>query len=423
MTSSPALSRRGAWALALTATLTMAVSYVDRQTLAVLAPTVTKALDISEQGYGWLVSAFSLAYLVGTPIAGRVVDRLGARRGLLAAVVVWTCVAALHAVVPGFGALFALRIALGLAESPSFPGAAQTVHRALPPEDRARGFGVLFTGSSIGAMIAPPLAAGVASRFGFRAAFLVTAIAGLAWVPLWLAIAWSPRGRATLDGERPAAPTPAAAPIAPLDLARHPAVLRAVCAIVASSPVIAFVLNWSAKLLAHDHGVAQADVGRYLWLPPLLFDAGAFAFGHAASRRAAARPRGAPDRLLVAIACALGLAVIATPSAASAWAATVALAVAMAGGGALFALVTADVLSRVPPGSVSATGGLTAAAQSLAYIVATPLVGAAIQRTDSYGGVLLALGVWLVPGTIAWLLWPPPPAWSDAPAGSPQPSG
>ena len=61
------LSRRGAWALALVATFTMAVSYVDRQTLAVLAPTVTESLGISEQGYGWLVSAFSLAYLVGAP--------------------------------------------------------------------------------------------------------------------------------------------------------------------------------------------------------------------------------------------------------------------------------------------------------------------------------------------------------------------
>ena len=305
------LSRRGAWALALTATFTMAVSYVDRQTLAVLAPTVTKALDIDEQGYGWLVSAFSLAYLVGSPLAGRLIDRVGARRGLLGAVVVWTVVAALHTVVPGFGALFALRIALGLAESPSFPGAAQTVHRALPPEDRARGFGVLFTGSSIGAMIAPPLAAGVAARFGFRAAFLVTALAGLVWVPLWLFVAWAPRARRVLDGPAPTSTAPAAPTRVPaLALARHPAVLRAVVAIVATSPLIAFVLNWSAKLLVHDHAIAQANVGRYLWLPPLLFDAGAVAFGHAASRRAAARGprRGDPDRVLVGLACALEVA-------------------------------------------------------------------------------------------------------------------
>src|SRR5258708_33701096 len=110
----------------------MAISYVDRQTLAVLAPTVTKALHIDDAQYGWLASAFSIAYLVAAPIAGKVIGVVGARRGLLAAVLAWSLVAALHAVVPGFGVLFALRIALGGAGSPSFPGATQTVQRALP---------------------------------------------------------------------------------------------------------------------------------------------------------------------------------------------------------------------------------------------------------------------------------------------------
>ncbi len=152
-----------AWLLVVVATLTMAVSYFDRQVLAALAPSVKKNLDVSNEAYGWLISAFSIAYLVGSPLAGALVDRVGARRGLLGAVLAWTAVAALHTIVPTFGVLFALRIALGLAESPSFPGAAQTVQRALPPESRARGFGLLFTGGSIGAAVAPLAAAAAAS--------------------------------------------------------------------------------------------------------------------------------------------------------------------------------------------------------------------------------------------------------------------
>lgn len=170
-----ALSRGAAWTIALTATMTMAVSYMDRQTLAVLAPTVTKELSISEVTYGWLVSTFSVAYLIGSPIAGRILDKIGVRRGLLGAVLIWSVIAALHAPVPNVAALFALRIALGLAESPSFPGAAQTVQRALPPADRARGFGILFTGSSLGSMIAPGLATTLKIYFGWRLAFLGTA--------------------------------------------------------------------------------------------------------------------------------------------------------------------------------------------------------------------------------------------------------
>jgi ACS family hexuronate transporter-like MFS transporter len=196
MTAPP---RAFGWALALTATMTMAVSYVDRQTLAVLAPTVTHALGISETAYGWLASAFSIAYLVGAPLAGLLIDAIGARRGLLGAVAIWSVVAGLHALVPGFGVLFGLRIALGLAEAPSFPGAAQTVQRAVAPPDRPRAFGFLFTGSSLGAMIAPPLATAIEARLGWRWAFVGTAVVGLSWLPLWLTLAFSTEGRRTLD--------------------------------------------------------------------------------------------------------------------------------------------------------------------------------------------------------------------------------
>jgi ACS family hexuronate transporter-like MFS transporter len=74
------LSPTAAWALALTATLTMSVSYIDRQTLAAIAPSVQKALSIPDSAYGDLVSAFSIAYLVGAPLSGVLIDRVGARR-------------------------------------------------------------------------------------------------------------------------------------------------------------------------------------------------------------------------------------------------------------------------------------------------------------------------------------------------------
>jgi len=75
------ISRGNAWTVAIVATLTMTVSYIDRSTLAVLAPSVTKALDIGETEYGWLTSAFSIAYLFATPLSGWWIDRIGTRRG------------------------------------------------------------------------------------------------------------------------------------------------------------------------------------------------------------------------------------------------------------------------------------------------------------------------------------------------------
>jgi ACS family hexuronate transporter-like MFS transporter len=164
----------------------MSVSYIDRQTLAAIAPAVKKALDIDHTQYGWLLSAFSVAYLVGAPAAGVIVDRLGARRAFAIAVVVWSIVAAAHWAVTGFAMLLALRILLGAAEAPSFPSAAQAIRRALPGAQRPLAFGLLFTGSSIGAVVAGKLAVSLDATVGWRNAFLGTALVGTLWLPAWL---------------------------------------------------------------------------------------------------------------------------------------------------------------------------------------------------------------------------------------------
>lgn len=428
-TPAPQLTRLAAWALALTATFTMAVSYLDRQTLAVLGPTVKEQLHIDNQGYGWLISAFSIAYLVGAPVAGRLIDRVGARRGLLGAVLLWSAVAALHALVPGFAVLFALRIALGLAEAPSFPGAAQTVHRALPPAARARGMGILFTGSSFGAMIAPKLATWIAAQFspdrGFRVAFIGTALVGLCWVPLWLVVAFNKSARAVLD-RPPEDDAPAASPFddagvaeakradtrartGPFSLIIHPAVLRAGLVVIASSPLINLYFNWSATFLVTDHKLLQKQVGDYLWFPPLLFDLGAVAFGHMASRARAAGETTIPRRLVAASAALMAAGLVMPLAPGPAEVALIA-GVSLAGGGGLFSLATAEMMSQVPANRISAAGGITAAVQSLAYIIVNPLIGLSIDRFHSYTPIFLILTLWVIPGTIGWLLLKPAPA-------------
>jgi len=403
-----ALSRRYAWGLALVATLTMAVSYVDRQVLASVGVSVTKEFGLSEAQWGSLVSAFSIAYLVGSPFAGRMIDRVGARRGLLGAVLVWSLVAASHALMPSFGVLFAMRLALGLTESPSFPGAAQTVQRALPPADRARGFGVLFTGSSIGAMLAPLLAAPIAARWGFRAAFLGVAIVGLAWVPIWLGLAWKRGAREALD-------TGSSGPRPPmLRILMHPAVLRGVLPIVASAPAIAFLLNWGAKYLDAVHHLTLKQAQGYLILVPLFFDIGSIGFGHVASVRARAGKRsGQPDRLVFAVAVALTMMVAAVPLARTPLEAMLLAGVGGAGGAGLFALATADMLARVPPEAVGTASSVGACAQSIAYIIASPLLGKLLDVSGGYTLPFLVLGAWVVPGCVGWLFWSPPPPHAD----------
>ena len=413
------LSRRETWAVALVATLTMTVSYVDRSTLSVLAPSVTKALDISNEAYGWLTSAFALAYLVGAPLGGWWIDRVGARRGLLGSLLVWSAIAGLHALAPGFVILFALRIGLGLAEGPSFPGSSQTVQRVLAPAERERGFGILFTGSSLGGMLAPLVASWLYRLHGWRFAFLGTAAVGLVWLPLWIVV--TRRARAVLDApreQRPARRTTIA------QLLRSPIIQRALIGIFSVAPISGFMYAWGAKFLATTHGVSQGSVGNYLWLPPLMFDTGAILFGDLASRQR--RAPGVPARGLYACAVVLAACLALIPFAATPWQAMVLLGLAMAGGGGQYTLVASDFLSRVPPDAVALAGGTVACAQSIAHIIMGPLVGWAIVQYSvpalypvgsvwlpvahpSYTVALIALAACAIPGAITWLVWRVPP--------------
>lgn len=403
-TGPPELSPGRAWAVTLVATSTMAISYLDRQVLAVLAPTVQADLAIGDEAYGWLQSAFSLAYLASAPVAGLLLERVGVRRGMLVAVLAWSAVAAMHAGASSFAALFSLRLLLGSTESPSFPGSAAAIARAQPPHARPRALGVLYTGSSFGAMVAPPLATGLAAALGsWRGAFVGTAVVGLSWVPLWLWVTGHPAVRGRLAaGLARARGGPGF-----LEVVRHPGVVRASILVAAASPLFAFVLLWGSKLLTEAHGVAQADVGRYLWLPPLLFDVGAVFFGHLASRHAARHGAEAVPVAVVASALVLALALAALPSVHGPWPVVAVCGVAMAGGAGLFAILSADMITRVGPEVAAAAGGITASVQSIAYVVANPLFGRGVATFGGYDEVALAVALWLVPGALVWLVWRP----------------
>jgi predicted MFS family arabinose efflux permease len=327
------------------------------------------------------------------------------------AVVVWSLVAGAHALVTSFAMLFALRIFLGAAEAPSFPAAAQAIRRALPPRRRSAAYGLLFTGSSLGAMIAAPLALSIEGAFGFRAAFLGTAVIGLAWIPFWLVMTRA--GRLPVEDAAPPAHARVALPW--LGVMTSAPVLRAVVAIVGSAPGIMFVLNWTPQYLVERWGMPRLGTRWYLVVPPLLFDIGAVGFGWWASQRerergtgtaaATATARGTHTDLF-ATATVLSALLMFAPLAPSPGIAIALFGAAACGAGGIYVLVTADMLSRVPTDKTSSAGGMTAAAQSLAHIVASPLLGMSIDRTHGYTTALVVLGLVVLPTSLAFALWP-----------------
>ena len=395
-----------AWLVAAFATLAMSVSYIDRQIFSVLGKSVREALHLDMQSFGWLASAFSIAYLVGAPLAGIVVDKVGARLSLVVAMLIWSAVSASHALVGSFQVLFALRIALGTAESPSFPSAAQSIRRVLPPRHRAAGYGLLFTGSSIGAMIAAPLAVHIATHHGWRTAFFIGSLVGLVWLPCWLVVTG-------MKGVKERLATPdldakETSTVSRWTLLREPALHRAIVLIVCVSPAIMFVLIFFPQFVEKTFDVPESGIAHYAWMPPLFFDLGAVVFGAIASWRDPTPTRSvvrSQPELIAAAGFFVSMLALAS-LVHGPWGATIACSVALVGGGAINSRVTSDMVARIDPAHVSTAGGLCAAAQSIAYVIAAPLVGRSFDHTKSFAHALVTVGCLVLPGALAWILWP-----------------
>jgi len=119
--------------------LVTTISYIDRNTLALLAPSILRDAHLSNEQYGFILSGFSIAYMLGNPLWGRIVDRVGVRASMTAAVLLWTLASVSHVFAGGFRGFLLSRTALGLGEAASYPGAVRTVTQTLPPSTRARG--------------------------------------------------------------------------------------------------------------------------------------------------------------------------------------------------------------------------------------------------------------------------------------------
>lgn len=401
---------RTRWSVALAAAFALSASYIDRQALSLLAPTVRDALGIDHRGYGALTGAFSMAFLVGAPLASRLVDRLGPRSGLALSLVVWSVVSALHGMASSFVALLLLRVLLGASEAPSLPGAARAVRRVLPPGSRSAGYSLLFTGSSLGAIIAAPLVIGLKMAVGWKLAFVAVSVIGLLWLPLWLGA--TKDSQATLlrpHGE----PRQRAEEVSWAEVLAQPALKRAIVLLGLTAPAVGFVYNWYAQLLVERLYEGQNDLWKFLWLPPLFFEMGAVAFGWVARERGS----DGKSRALAVVGALFVGALCAVPYVTTALAATALAGVAMIGAGAIHVLATTDVLARVPAHMAARAGAATSGAQTLVFALTAPMIGTLIDATTSYIPVLLGVGALALPGALVWAVWP-----ASAPAKATAPS-
>jgi ACS family hexuronate transporter-like MFS transporter len=249
--------------------LSSTINYLDRQTLAALAPVLQREFQLSREQYGWMLGAFSATYAACAPFAGILIDRVGLNRGISAAVGVWSCAGIATGFTSGLGGLVGCRVVLGAAEAGGVPAAGKAIHQYLRPAERALGNALNQAGISVGAMLAPPLAAWFAVTRGWRAAFVVTGALGLAWIPFWN---WAARSA-------PAAPSGKPELGAGLEILRERRLWAFVFANALSMVGYSLWTNWTTQYLVDEHSLTLAASAPYASIPPVFALAGGFAGG------------------------------------------------------------------------------------------------------------------------------------------------
>ena len=162
------------------------INYLDRQTLSVLAPYLKRQYEWNNQNFAMIVIAFRVAYSVGQTVSGRLIDRIGTRKGLTITVIWYSIAAMLTSLAGGLRSFAFFRFLLGAGESANWPAATKAVAEWFPKKERGWAVALFDSGSSIGGAIAPILVIGLYKYFGgWRPAFIITGTLGFLWLGVW----------------------------------------------------------------------------------------------------------------------------------------------------------------------------------------------------------------------------------------------
>ena len=167
------------------------INYLDRQVISLLKPYLESAGLFGkdpahyESTYANIVIAFQLGFATGMLLLGRLIDKIGTKKGYAASLLGWSIAAIAHAFAKGPVGFGVARVALGVPEAGNYPGAIKTVAEWFPKKERALATGIAISGTNVGAILAPIVVPIIAVTFGWQWAFIITGAIGLVWLIFW----------------------------------------------------------------------------------------------------------------------------------------------------------------------------------------------------------------------------------------------
>lgn len=267
------------------------INYLARNSLGVMAPTLKTELNFSTQEYSYVVGAFQLAYTIMQPVCGYILDFLGLKAGFALFAVFWSISNCLHGFANGWISLAFFRGLLGISEAAAIPAGIKAVAEWFPNKERSVAVGYFNAGTSLGAMLAPPLVIFVQLQYSWKMAFLVTGTLGFLFAALWWLTYRSPKDHPALTEDERSYIVNGQTP--PVLLADGSSPKPKIVEILATKRFWGIALPrflaepawqtfsfWIPLYLSSERGMNIKEIAMFAWLPFLAADMGGILGGY-----------------------------------------------------------------------------------------------------------------------------------------------
>jgi len=259
------------WVMVSMAFFATVLNYVHRLSFNYLSADGDLRKLIPDDAFGYIGTAFFVAYMLSNAFSGLVIDKLGTRIGYSLCMAFWTTAGLIHAFAITPFQFGICRFLLGIGEAGNWPAAIKLTSEWFPPHERSTASGIFNSGSALGAIIVPPLIAVMSAHYGWQSTFIILAIFGY----LWLAVFWF-----TYYTPKHSLKESKARIIPPLKLLKTRFVSRLLLAKIFIEPVWYFVTFWIGRYLVDVHHWNLKQIGWYAMIPFIMADVGNIAGGY-----------------------------------------------------------------------------------------------------------------------------------------------